>query len=49
MYTEKLDLIKKLLLVNDELVIDWQDGKQSRLFAHWLRDHCQMSTSSQSQ
>ena len=42
---QKLDLIKKLLLVNDELVIDWQDGKQSRLFAHWLRDHCQMPTS----
>ena len=42
---QKLDLIKKLLLVNDELVIDWQDGKQSRLFTHWLRDHCQMPTS----
>ena len=42
---QKLDLIKKLLLVNDELVIDWQDGKQSRLFAHWLRDHCQMPAS----
>ena len=42
---QKLDLIKKLLVVNDELVIDWQDGKQSRLFAHWLRDHCQMPTS----
>ena len=42
---QKLDLIKKLLLVNDELVIDWQDGKQSRLFSHWLRDHCQMPTS----
>ena len=42
---QKLDLIKKLLIVNDELVIDWQDGKQSRLFAHWLRDHCQMPTS----
>ena len=42
---QKLDLIKKLLVVNDELVIDWQDGKQSRLFSHWLRDHCQMPTS----
>jgi len=42
---QKLDLIKKLLVVNDELVIDWQDGKQSRLFTHWLRDHCQMPTS----
>jgi len=42
---QKLDLIKKLLIVNDELVIDWQDGKQSRLFAHWLRDHCQMPAS----
>ena len=41
----KLDLIKKLSVVEDELVIDWQDGKQSRLFSHWLRDHCQMSTS----
>ena len=42
---QKLDLIKKLLVVNDELVIDWQDGKQSRLFTHWLRDHCQMPVS----
>ena len=42
---QKIDLIKKLSVDNDELVIDWQDGKQSRLFSHWLRDHCQMSTS----
>ena len=41
----KLDLIKKLSVVKDELVIDWQEGKQSRLFSHWLRDHCQMPTS----
>ena len=43
--SQKLDLIKKLSVVDDELVIDWQDGKQSRLFSHWLRDHCQMPTS----
>ena len=42
---QKIDIIKKLSVDNDELVIDWQDGKQSRLFSHWLRDHCQMSTS----
>ena len=42
---QKLDLIKKLSVVDDELVIDWKDGKQSRLFSHWLRDHCQMPTS----
>ena len=43
--SQKLDLIKKLSVVDDELVIDWKDGKQSRLFSHWLRDHCQMPTS----
>ena len=43
--SQKIDLIKKISVVDDELVIDWQDGKQSRLFSHWLRDHCQMSTS----
>ena len=43
--SQKLNLIQKLSVVDDELVIDWQDGKQSRLFSHWLRDHCQMPTS----
>ena len=42
---QKLNLIQKLSVVDDELVIDWQDGRQSRLFSHWLRDHCHMPTS----
>ncbi len=40
-----MDLIKKLLIADDELMIDWQDGKQSRLYSLWLRDHCQMPKS----
>ena len=43
--SEKVDLIKELSVNDDELVIDWQDGTQSRLYSHWLRDHCQMDTS----
>ncbi|HIL20170.1 MAG TPA: DUF971 domain-containing protein, partial [Candidatus Thioglobus sp.] len=43
--SQKSELIKNLSIVEDELVIDWQDGKQSRLYGHWLRDHCQMPTS----
>jgi gamma-butyrobetaine dioxygenase len=43
--SQKTELIKNLSIVNDELVIDWQDGKQSRLYSHWLRDHCQMPAS----
>lgn len=27
---------------DDELIIDWADGRQSQLAAIWLRDHCQM-------
>ena len=38
-------IIKKLSIDNDELVIEWHDGKESRLYSHWLRDHCQMPTS----
>ena len=30
---------------NDVLVIEWADGKTSRLDAIWLRDHCQMPVS----
>ena len=41
----QIKLIKKLTLENDDLVIVWQDGKQSQLFSHWLRDHCQMPVS----
>ena len=37
--------IEKLFIDNDDLVIDWNDGKRSRLYSHWLRDHCQMPTS----
>lgn len=29
----------------NELTIDWSDGRQSRLAAIWLRDHCQMPRS----
>ena len=39
------ELIIKLSIADDELVIEWYDGKESRLYAHWLRDHCQMLTS----
>ena len=37
--------IEKLFIDNDDLVIDWNDGKRSRLYSHWLRDHCQLPTS----
>ena len=37
--------IEKLFIDNDDLVIDWNDGKRSRLYSHWLRDHCQLTTS----
>lgn len=43
--SQKSGLIKHLSIVGDELVIDWQDRKQSLLYSHWLRDHCQMPTS----
>ena len=43
--SQQIDLIKSLSIVDDELVTHWQDGKQSRLYSHWLRDHCQMPTS----
>ena len=39
------ELIIKLSIANDELVIEWYDGKESRLYSQWLRDHCQMPTS----
>jgi len=39
------ELIIKLSIADDELVIEWYDGKESRLYSHWLRDHCQMPTS----
>ena len=29
----------------NELTIDWRDGRQSRLAAIWLRDHCQSADS----
>lgn len=37
--------IEQISIDNDELVIDWNDGKRIRLYSHWLRDHCQMPTS----
>ena len=40
-----IDLIKKISIVSDELVIDWKDGNISSLFSYWLRDHCQMPES----
>ena len=42
---QETELIKKLSITGDELVIEWHDGKESRLYSHWLRDHCQMPTS----
>ena len=42
---QETELIKKLSIAGDELVIEWHDGKESRLYSHWLRDHCQMPTS----
>ena len=33
--------IKRFSFSDDELSIDWDDGRQSRLAAIWLRDHCQ--------
>ena len=42
---DKIDLIKKISIVGDELVIDWKDGNKSSLFSYWLRDHCQMPES----
>ena len=43
--SQKIELIVKLSIVDDELVIEWYDGKESRIYVHWLRDHCQMPTS----
>ena len=42
---QETELIKKLSITGDELVIEWHDSKESRLYSHWLRDHCQMPTS----
>ncbi|MDC1015810.1 gamma-butyrobetaine dioxygenase [Candidatus Thioglobus sp.] len=42
---DTIDLIKKISIVSDELVIDWKDGNKSSLFSYWLRDHCQMPES----
>ena len=39
------NFIKKLSVVKDDLVIDWQDDSQSKLYSLWLRDHCQMPQS----
>ena len=43
--SQETELIKKLSITGDELVIEWHDGKESRLYSYWLRDHCQMPTS----
>jgi len=43
--SQETELIKKLSIAGDELVIEWHDGKESRLYSHWLRDHCQMPIS----
>jgi len=43
--SQETELIKKLSIAGDELVIEWHDGKESRLYSHWLRDHCQIPTS----
>ena len=36
-------MIRAFSYNDDELVIEWQDGRRSRLAAIWLRDHCQMA------
>ena len=43
--SQEQELITKLSIADDVLVIKWHDGKESRLYGHWLRDHCQMPTS----
>ena len=43
--SQEQELITKLSIADDVLVIKWQDGKESRLYSHWMRDHCQMPTS----
>ena len=43
--SQEIELIVKFSIVDDELVIEWYDGKESRVYAHWLRDQCQMPTS----
>ena len=42
---DRIDLIKIISIVGDELVIDWSDGNKSSLYSLWLRDHCQMPES----
>ena len=37
--------IKTFTFTDEELCIDWTDGRQSRLASIWLRDHCQMPAS----
>lgn len=37
--------IRQFSFDENELTIDWQDGRQSRLAAIWLRDHCQSEES----
>jgi gamma-butyrobetaine hydroxylase len=37
--------IKSFTFTDDELSIDWSDGRQSHLACIWLRDHCQMPAS----
>ena len=43
--SQEIELIVKFSIVDDELVIEWYDDKESRVYGHWLRDHCQMPTS----
>ena len=37
--------IEHFSFTSDELHIVWQDGRESRLYSFWLRDHCQMPQS----
>ena len=39
------ELIIKLSIADDEIVIEWYDGKESRLYSQRLRYNCQMPTS----
>lgn len=41
----KMKRIQQFHFDNNELTINWGDGRQSQLAAIWLRDHCQMPQS----
>jgi gamma-butyrobetaine dioxygenase len=36
--------IERVALVNNQAIVDWSDGRQSRFHALWLRDNCACPT-----